>query len=111
MSTNTTKADLSVANEIKRQLFSINRNEVYCWGAHNWCGVEDDGKSMLGALIFSVQNTTQLKKGIVKIELNAMDLYDIFIYDNKNNDYQNFAEAKGIYCDMLVDVIHNLIDS
>lgn len=99
--------DLQIAETIRQQLYALDTQEVWCWGANNWIGIQDDGESCLGGLLFDIQNCTQLKNGTVKIMLNTKDLYDITIY---NETQTEFAKVQDIYCDSLTTVIHDIID-
>ena len=97
----------SVPEIILSQLRS-KANKFFCWGAHSFVG-----NTTHRYLMFRVNG---LKfKGIVKVQLNAMDTYDIYLFDNS----MKMAECKkevalktyqNVYCDELVDVIDNNIE-
>lgn len=91
---------IKIPSIIKQQLFDLDIQEVFCWGAHNWIGTDN-------TLIFNVQNCNQLSKGTVHITLNGKDLYDIKVFDL---NFELIISCDDIYCDMLTDTIHNLID-
>lgn len=90
-------ADLTVANTIREQLFAFGKMKVWSWGAHAWVGGEN-------FLQFKVQG--HHFKGIVKITLNSMDLYDIeFIKAGKV-----IHEVNGIYFDQMTDIIDEYVE-
>lgn len=83
-------------------------NKFFCWGAHSFVG-----NTTHRYLMFRVNG---LKfKGIVKVQLNAMDTYDICLFDNslKMGECKKEVALKtyeNVYCDELVDVIDNNIE-
>jgi hypothetical protein len=99
------KEDLTIPNEIKNQLFSLDMNAVMCWASNNFRGSGPVDPEHNGQLIFNIQNLRNIKKGYIKINLNYADTYDIFIYNGKDL----YADFKGIYCDQLIDVIGDCI--
>lgn len=97
----------SVPEIILSQLRS-KANKFFCWGAHSFVG-----NTTHRYLMFRVNG---LKfKGIVKVQLNAMDTYDIYLFDNsmKMGECKKEVALKtyqNVYCDELVDVIDNNIE-
>ena len=97
----------SVPEIILSQLRS-KANKFFCWGAHSFVG-----NTTHRYLMFRVNG---LKfKGIVKVQLSAMDLYDIYLFDNslKMGECKKDVALKtygNVYCDELVDVIDNNIE-
>tara|TARA_R110002153_G_scaffold12655_5_gene47275 strand:+ start:290 stop:619 length:330 start_codon:yes stop_codon:yes gene_type:complete len=83
-------------------------NKFYCWGGHSFVG-----NTTHNYLMFRVNG---LKfKGIVKVQLNAMDLYNIYLFDNslKMGECKTEVALKtyeNVYCDELVDLIDNNIE-
>lgn len=83
-------------------------NKFYCWGAHSFVGNHTHNR-----LMFRVNGLNF--KGIVKIELNAMDTYDIYFFDHDNaiGKCKNELSLKtlyNIYCDQLTDVIDDYVE-
>lgn len=97
----------SVPEIILSQLRS-KANKFFCWGANSFVG-----NTTHKYLMFRVNG---LKfKGIVKIHLNAMDTYDIHLFDNSLSMKECKEELAlktygNVYCDELVDVIDNNIE-
>jgi len=86
---------LHIANTIKSQ---IGINCLMCIGAHKFVALPESDKN-LGGLAFKVSANPKLRGGgYVTIELNALDLYDVTI---KNNRGRVLKQFKDIYCDSL----------
>ena len=63
--------DMTIPNEIKRQLYCLDKNLMWGLGANSFSGNET-------TLFFKVQGVKH--KGFVSIHLNGLDLYDIEIF-------------------------------
>ena len=100
--------DMTVPNEIKRQLLYLDRNAVMCWGSHNFIGSGAIDPFHNGELIFSIINVKGIVKGYIKIQLNYSDTYDIYIFDTMESTEPKY-EIKSIYCDQLIEVIGDKI--
>ena len=90
---------MEIAKEILNQLRVLGGYKVMSWGAHNWTGTKD-------ALLFKVNG--HHFKGVVKITLNSMDLYDIEFF--KGNTTEVVKKFEGIYFDDMVDVIDKYVE-
>jgi len=88
-----------IANEIRNQLFHFGKQIVWSWGAHAWAGGED-------FLEFQVQGYKL--KGVVRIRLNGLDLYDITF---KNSHGEVIKEIKDVYNEDMVDIIDNEVET
>lgn len=91
---------------IRDQLFALDRNEVMCWGSHNFRAIAGNKKND-GSLVFDIQNTRQVKKGTVYITLNFKDLYDIRVIDM---GFNQIGITENVYVDSLIETIHYMID-
>ena len=61
-----------------------------------------------GLFEFNISNFKDIKIGIVQIELNCKDLYDIKVF--KGSDYNNlFASVDDIYEDLLMSTLENIL--
>ena len=87
------EADMRVANTIRKQLGKA----LVMMGAKNLVGGKD-------YLSFRIGRNS---KGInyIKITLTPQDLYDVEFGAIRGMNYKVKSEAKGIYADMLHDVI------
>jgi hypothetical protein len=75
------------------------RGIVWSWGARGWTNIQNK------ALAFRVSG---LKfKGYVVITLNFLDLYDV---DFMNIRGEVKCSKKDVYCDVLVQVIDNVVE-
>jgi hypothetical protein len=90
-------ADLQIANTIKEQLYAFGKVKVWSWGAHAWVG----GTNFLR---FRVQG--HHFRGIVKITLNSMDLYDIEFIKGETV----VKEINGVYFDEMTDIIDRYVE-
>lgn len=88
-----------IASEIRRQLFYFGKIKVWSWGAHAWIGGEN-------YLEFKVQGFKL--KGIVRIALNGLDLYDITF---KNIKCETIKEFNDVYAEDMVDIIDNEVET
>jgi len=106
---NPTENRLEVAQTIKAQLLHYDTNLIMCLGSHNFRGSSyNDEEKHNGYLEFNVSNLRDMKIGIVRIELNYADLYNVKVY--KGRSYKNlFAERKDIYEDMLTQTLEDLL--
>ncbi len=88
------EANMQVANTIKKQL---GHKAAVMMGAKNFVGGDN-------YLSFRIGRNA---KGInyIKITLTSMDLYDIEFGSIRGMNYKVKYEAKGIYADMMHDVI------
>lgn len=102
---------MSNPNSVPEIILSQLRSQqikFYTWGANSFVG-----NTTHRYLMFRVNG---LKfKGIVKIQLNAMDTYDVYLFDNslKMGECKKEISLKtyeNVYCDELVDVIDNNIE-
>lgn len=84
------ETDLSVANEIKRQ---IGNRALMMMGAYGFSGDEY-------SLTFRIRGAPIVK--IIKIYLNGKDLYDISFYNNRGREVK---KVEDIYVDMMHEII------
>jgi len=88
-----------VAQIIMQQLCQGNRKvKVWSWGAHAWKAGEN-------FLHFRV--TGRLFRGVVRVTLNSMDLYDIKLMKLSGEVEK---EINGVYNDQLTDVIDEAVE-
>jgi len=88
------------AKETYQQLYS-KPVVVGSWGAHGFSSIKDK------ALVFQVNGL--LHKGTVIITLGWEDLYSIHLFDKEGE--QVGESTTGIYCDMLTDVVDELVET
>jgi hypothetical protein len=91
-------ANLAVATEIRRQLYAGGMTKVWSWGSHAWKGGDN-------FLTFRV--TGHLFRGVVKITLNSLDLYDIELMKLNGTVEKTI---NNIYNDQLTDVIDRVVE-
>ncbi len=107
----TMKKNVYVAQTIKSQIAPI---QLMAYAAHNFTYTEKDG---LYGLEFAVQNTSKVKKGLVKIILNGADLYDIYFFvpgaiSNKVTlSWFLKKEYKDIFADQLNEILDTLLET
>jgi hypothetical protein len=105
--------NLTIAKAIKAQLLYYDTNLIMCLGSHNFRGSSyNDEEGHNGFLEFNVSNLRDMRKGLVRIELNYSDLYRIKIYRiSKSKELELFSEVDGVYEDMLTATLENLLGS
>ena len=87
-------SDLTVANTILKQLGGTGRLNAMT-GAKNFVGSENAVHFRIG------RNSKSIN--VVRIELNAMDTYDVEYGRIWGDKYKIVAAEEGIYNDMLVE--------
>jgi len=90
---------MEIAKEILNQLRVLGGYKVMSWGAHNFTAYQNN------SLLFKVNG--RHFKGVVKITLNSMDLYDIEFYKKVGVITKTI---EGIYFDDMVDVIDRYVE-
>lgn len=93
--TTTTRNELTVANEIRRQL----GRALVMIGAYNLGGTAD-------SLSFGIRGCRDFTH--VKITLTAADDYTVTFYKIRGTKFLNQVEKSGIYSDMLANVIEDV---
>lgn len=84
--------------ETYKQL-TVNKNTFFSWGVSKILNLFGEG------MILKVNGNHH--KGYVMITLNGMDLYDVYILNNKFDVIETY---NSIYCDILSEVIDNRIE-
>ena len=94
----------NIANYIREILLS-QLMVVFSWGAHNFksIGESEDGE---GGLEFQVNGFKH--QGGVRIVLNWLDTFDIYLFDNNGNVTEKVG---GVYLDSLVSVVDNMVEN
>ncbi len=94
------KYSLAVAHTIQKQ---IGRQALYMIGAKGYgAGTHENGDAYLQFRI--ARNSSSIH--MIRITLNAMDTYDVeFGRITKGPTYRKVSDVKGVYNDMLKDVI------
>jgi hypothetical protein len=95
----TSTRTMEIAQTILEQIKYADRSALLAWGAKNFSAISES-KEFEGGLAFQVDGLVH--KGWIQICLRWADDYTI-IFINKNREV--VKTSKGIYCDMLVDVI------
>ena len=89
-----------VAITIRQQLLAGGKNQikVFSWGAKAWRAGEDFLQFRVTGLLF---------RGVVRITLNSMDLYDVKLMKVSG---EVVKEINGLYNDQLTDVIDEAVE-
>jgi hypothetical protein len=95
----TSTRTMEIAQTILEQIKYADRSALLAWGAKNFSAISES-KEFEGGLAFQVDGLVH--KGWIQICLRWADDYTI-IFINKNRKV--VKTSKGIYCDMLVDII------
>ena len=95
----TSTRTMEIAQTILEQIKYADRSALLAWGAKNFSSISES-KEFEGGLAFQVDGLVH--KGWIKICLRWVDDYSI-IFINKNREV--VKTSKGVYCDMIVDVI------
>jgi hypothetical protein len=91
--------DLTIVNEIRRQIYAGGMEKVWSWGAHAW-GVVDKH-----TLRFRV--TGRIFRGVVTVCLTPMDVYRVELLKLDGTVVKTFDM---VYCDQLTDVIDTAVE-
>ena len=89
--------NLQIATTIRQQLYAHGTQKVWSWGAHAWRGGENFLRFRVSGHHF---------KGVVKITLNSMDLYDIEFLKGEKVVH----EVNGAYFDNMTDIIDRYVE-
>ena len=101
---------LEIAKTIQKQIKAIDFWALGAWGANTYVALsENSEKGVLGGLQFKCSGSKVRKGGLVTIELNGKDLYDITLYRVRGINVTVLAESKDVFCDMLVNVLDEMI--
>ena len=94
----------NVANYI-REILLTQLMVVFSWGAHNFksIGESEEGE---GGLEFIVNGFKH--QGGVRIVLNWLDTFDIYLLDNTGNVTEKVGD---VYLDSLVSVVDNMVEN
>ena len=94
----------NIANYIREILLS-QLMVVFSWGAHNFqsLGESEEGE---GGLLFNVNGFKH--QGQVKIMLNWLDTFDIYLLDNNGNVTEKVGD---VYVDNLISVVDNKVEN
>ena len=95
---------MEIANTIINQINAIDRFALGAYGAKNFIAYEESERYD-GGLSFDVNGLHF--QGKVYVMLNWLDEYEIQFVDENQTTVK---EVKGVYCDMLVDVLDFLED-
>ena len=95
---------MEIANTIINQINAIDRFALGAYGANNFIAYEES-ESYEGGLSFDVNGLHF--QGKVYVMLNWLDEYEIQFVDENQITVK---EVKGVYCDMLVDVLDFIED-
>lgn len=92
---------LEIAKTIKHQLTTLGAIQVMSWGSHVWTGGKD-------FLAFRVQGFKF--KGIVKITLTPMDVYEIEFIKGRFINGTPEHKRENVYFDEMVDIIDEYVE-
>ena len=95
---------MEIANTIINQINAIDRFALGAYGAKNFIAYEESERYD-GGLSFDVNGLNF--QGKVYVMLNWLDEYEIRFVDENQITVK---EVKGVYCDMLVDVLDFIED-
>ena len=95
---------MEIANTIINQINAIDRFALGAYGANNFIAYEESERYD-GGLSFDVNGLNF--QGKVYVMLNWLDEYEIQFVDENQTTVK---EVKGVYCDMLVDVLDFIED-
>lgn len=95
---------MEIANTIINQINAIDRFALGAYGAKNFIAYEESERYD-GGLSFDVNGLHF--QGKVYVMLNWLDEYEIQFVDENQTTVK---EVKGVYCDMLVDVLDFIED-
>ena len=92
-----------IANYI-REILSTQLMVVFSWGAHNFkaLGESEEGE---GGLEFQVNGFKH--KGRVRIMLNWLDTFDVYLLDNNGNITEKMGD---VYVDNLISVVDDMVE-
>ena len=78
---------------------------VFSWGTHNFkaLGESEEGE---GGLEFQVNGFKH--KGGVRIMLNWLDTFDVYLLDNNGNITKKMGD---VYVDNLISVVDNMVEN
>jgi hypothetical protein len=94
--------DMSIPNEILRQLKTLDRVALMAWGFNSPSGDEY-------SLSFRV-NGAKVGHAFVTINLNGKDLYDIDIFKIRKYDKKMIKRVEDVYAEDMIDVIDHVIE-
>ena len=104
MEANLDKEYMVIAKTIQQQIHATDPRALWAWGTSKFIANKDDDN--LGWLSFEARNNPKHKdKVVIKIKLAFDDTYtiDVIKYNKLKDSFS------GIYCDMLVDTIDNIL--
>lgn len=110
--------DLQIANEIRNQMYTLDKNLCWCMGTKNLRVIKRGLRFDVNGLSF---------KGTVQISLTGADLYDIsFIKVRKTKDMETcaktgvtrfnhheevFKKHEGIYFDQMMGILEQEVEN
>jgi len=93
--------DMTIANTIRDQIKMMDRMAFGAWGVRSFVG---------GETYLQFKSTGMVKnKGVVKIELNGMDLYDITFGKIRVGKYTEKARMDNVFAEDMVKVIDGMV--
>lgn len=105
---------MDVGLTILNQIRMMDKDALFAWGATEFVGLAEshsEQKKHYGGLQFRIR-TPKYKRGVrVIITLNGLDTYDIQVVRIAGASVRVLDNADGVYADMLVDVLDELIDN
>ncbi len=96
--------ELSIAQTIINQIKYGDKNAFQNWNTSKHLVALNESKAYQGGLQFVV-HTSKLD-GFIRVNLRWVDDYTISFL---NSDLEEIKSIKGVYCDMLVDIINEIL--
>ncbi len=111
----TTTENRQIAQTIINQISAVNYWALGAWGCSQLVAL-DETDTRIGGLQFGVK-CPKLKKGIIRIELNGLDLYNVRVYRKTRKKVGGifvphmpvFQQVKDVYAEDLVGIIDGIV--
>ena len=96
--------ELSIAQTIINQIKYADKNAFQKWNTSKHLVALNESKNYQGGIQFSTH--TNKLDGFIRVNLRWVDDYEISFL---NTDLEEVKTIKGVYCDMLVDIINEIL--
>lgn len=99
---------MEIGKTILNQIKSVDRMALMAWGSKNYLGGKVwNGKEGVQFSVSGPNAKRGSKISVVYDEVN--DLYDVYIWRSYRGELKIDNNAKGVYCDMLVEIIDEFV--
>jgi len=95
-------ANLQVAKTIHQQMYTLDKNAMFCMGVHEFIG----GKNFLQ---FKASGSNVKRGGRVRVTLNAADLYGVEVFRVIKGMKHTIKELHNVYAEDLVYDLFEII--